>query len=423
MRYFSFFLTALIIYLYLPGIALAGNTLWQFQSIDTMKYSRDIAKEMLNNDSFNETIDRQVQIISSLGATHVAIATPYDAEFLPFLAKWVQAARKYNLNIWLKGNFSGWEGWFGYPAIDRSTHILKTKEFIINNSDLFKNGDIFSSCPECENGGPGDPRFTKDVIGYRNFLINEYETTKKIFAQIGKEVRTNVFPMNGDVAKLIMDKNTTQALDDLVCIDHYTASPDQFAEDIEILAKQSGGKIVLGEFGAPIPDINGKMNDSQQAEFVQKLLLALYKNKNLVAGVNYWTLTGGSTKLVNTDLTPRPAAGVIKNFFQPTIVSGTVTDPVGRPIGRALITTTDGINEQSNAEGKFSFPVPFGQTITIKAKAENYQTFAQKITTGEARELSLAVRLNPQTNNLLQTLMTFLKKLEAIFDRWGPTKV
>ena len=70
--------------------------------------------------------------------------------------------RKHGLSVWFRGNFSGWEEWFGYPKIKAYEHINKTRNFIINNPELFADGDIFTSCPECENGGPGDPRDTNN---------------------------------------------------------------------------------------------------------------------------------------------------------------------------------------------------------------------------------------------------------------------
>ena len=60
---------------------------WTFQSIDTMKYSRDVAREKLYDPSFDAIIDRQVGAIAETGATHVAIAVPYDEEFVPFLER------------------------------------------------------------------------------------------------------------------------------------------------------------------------------------------------------------------------------------------------------------------------------------------------------------------------------------------------
>ena len=123
-------------------------TWWEIQSIDTVKYSRDVAREKAKDFSYDEIIDNQVRLIAETGATHVAIGTPYDSEFVPFLSRWVKAARKYNLNVWFRGNLSGWEGWFGYKKITRAEHIQKIREFILGNGGLFAEGDIFSSCPE-----------------------------------------------------------------------------------------------------------------------------------------------------------------------------------------------------------------------------------------------------------------------------------
>ena len=63
--------------------------------------------------------------------------------------------------------------------------------------------------------------------------------------------------MNGDVAKLVMDKQTTASMDGIVVIDHYVATPEQLALDIRRIAEGSGGNVVLGEFGVPIPNIHG----------------------------------------------------------------------------------------------------------------------------------------------------------------------
>jgi len=163
---------------------------WVFSSIDTMKYSRDKARETLNQPLFNLTIDKQLSDIKATGANYVAIATPYDEEFYPILSRWVKLARKNHLKVWFRGNFSGWEGWFEYKKIDRSEHMRLTEQFLVNNLALFEDGDIFTACPECENGGPGDPRLTRDVTGHRKFLIDEYEITKKGFVKIKKWPQT-----------------------------------------------------------------------------------------------------------------------------------------------------------------------------------------------------------------------------------------
>lgn len=279
-----------------------------------MKYSRDLSREKLQDQSFNTVIDTQVQNIAKTGATHVAIATPYDEEFVPILTRWVQAARKYKLHVWFRGNFSGWEKWFDYPEISRDEHIAKTQLFILSHADLFVDGDVFSACPECENGGPGDPRRTGDITGHRNFLIAEYAVTKSAFKQVNKKVTSNYNSMNGDVARAIMDKETTSKLDGIVVIDHYVATPEQLTNDIREIANQAQGKVVLGEFGAPIPDINGDMTEAEQAAWLESALRKLITNKNLI-GVNYWVNVGGSTALWNDTGLPKKAVNTITKYF------------------------------------------------------------------------------------------------------------
>lgn len=287
---------------------------WQFQSIDTMKYSRDLSREKLANPLFIRTINEQVKQIAATGATHVAIATPYDEEFLPILKLWVSSARANHLKVWFRGNFSGWEQWFGYSSISREQHLTLTKKFIATHGDLFESGDVFSACPECENGGPGDPRTTGDVTGHRQFLIDEYNVTTEAFKQLNKDVISNYLSMNADVAKLVMDKETTKAVGGIVTIDHYVASPAQMITDIRQIAKDSGGQIVIGEFGAPIPDLHGDMSESEQAAWINNVLTRLSKEKEVV-GVSYWVNVGGSTELWDSKGKSRQAVAIVSSHY------------------------------------------------------------------------------------------------------------
>lgn len=291
--------------------------LWEFRAVDTVKYSRDVAGQMIDDPSFDAVINEQVADIASLGASHVAIATPYDQRFVPFLERWVRAAREHNLKVWFRGNFSGWENWFGYERITREEHKQLLKEFIINNPGLFDDGDIFTSCPECENGRPGDPRLNGDPEGHKKFLIEEYQISIESFGKINKKVNSGFYSMNYDVAKLIMDKETTQALGNIVVIDHYIKDAVQVAEDAKEISAISGGKVVLGEFGAPIPDIHGDYTEEQQSKWVEDGLSAAAKTPEII-GVNYWVNVGGSTRLWNDDGTRRKAADTLKSFYTTT---------------------------------------------------------------------------------------------------------
>ena len=288
---------------------------WEIQSIDTMKYSRDIGHDRLQDPTFVRQANMQVAAIAKTGVTHVAIATPYDNEFSPMLKLWVRAARRNNLKVWFRGNWSGWEGWYNYARMGPVEHQTKTREFIIANKSLFEDGDIFSSCPECENGPRVNVNVESDVNQHREFLIQEYQIAKQAFEEIGKDVDANYYSMNYDLAKAMMDTETTKAFDGIVVVDHYVADPRALARDMEEMAIRSGGSVVLGEFGAPIPDINGEMTPQEQKLWLEEAMEELVKVKQL-KGVNYWVNTGGTTAIWEENGSPRPALEIISRVFK-----------------------------------------------------------------------------------------------------------
>lgn len=351
-----------------PG---AVKHFWEVRSIDTMKFSRDLAREKLGDSEFDGVIEMQIRNISKTGATHVAIGTPYDEEFLPFLERWVGKAREHGLSMWFRGNWSGWEEWFEYPKIDRWEHLEKTARFIRDNNDIFEDGDIFSACPECENGGPGDPRFTGDVDGYRNFLSELYSTTQTAFEAINKDVTVNYFSMNGDVAYLVMDEATTAALGGVVTIDHYVAEPDELARDIEKIMKQSGGKVVLGEFGAPIPDIHGSFSGDEQGEWVREVLERLSELEGEMIGINYWLSVGGTSELWNENGAAKPVVETISSYFEPEVAVGVVVDESGLPIENATVIYGKE-TVLSDENGFFEIRYVKGVDSTFLVSAESY---------------------------------------------------
>lgn len=378
---------------------------WAVQSIDTVKYSRDLAREKLKDISFDETIELQVARIAKTGVTHLSVGTPYDEEFLPFLTRWVEVARRHDLNVWFRGNFSGWEGWFEYKKINREEHLAKTREFILDNGELFEDGDIFSPCAECENGGPGDPRQTKDIDGHRQFLIEEYKVAKAAFRAIGKSVATNYNPMNGDVANVIMDTETTKALGGVVVIDHYVASPDQLAKDIKGIARRSGGKVVLGEFGAPIPDIHGKFSEKQQAQWLERALTKTSTIPELV-GINYWTGFGGSSQLWDSKGEARPAVSELTKFYTPKVLYGYVRNELGKPIAKAML-SGDLKTIETGKNGEFHFPY-VSKDIVLKVTAEGY---LDKGLTSLNEEFVADVIMEKKGENLIFKIQKSLYKL------------
>lgn len=377
---------------------------WKFQSIDTMKYSRDVSREKLNDTSFDETISEQTKQIASTGATHVAIATPYDEEFYPILKRWVEAARRNNLKVWFRGNWSGWEGWFEYPKITREEHIKKTEDFIKKHKDIFEDGDVFTACPECENGGPGDPRRSGDVEGHRVFLIEEYRVTKRAFREINKDVASNFNSMNGDVARVVMDRQTTKAMDGIVTIDHYVATPQKLINDIGEISRSSGGKVVLGEFGAPIPDIHGNMNEEDQASWIREAMYELIRSSE-VAGLNYWTNVGSSTALWQEDGKEKEAASALRSFYKATVVRILVKDEAGSSVKDVKI-SLNGKEYSPDSKGDIHLPY-FENLKEIELTADGY--FSKNTMLTDSENLTIVVvKKNP---DLVYKVLRVLKNL------------
>ena len=121
--------------------------------------------------------------------------------------------------------------------------------------------------------------------------------------------------MNFDVAKLIMDKETARALGGLVVIDHYVKSPRKLSEDITYLANEADAQILLGEFGAPIPDIHGVFSEQEQADWINQSL-DLISGQGEVIGLNYWVSHGGTTAIFNSRNSQKPAAYILEKYFR-----------------------------------------------------------------------------------------------------------
>lgn len=362
----------------------AADRFFTVQAIDTMKFSRDVAREKISDSSYDQEIEIQIKNIARTGATHVGIGTPYDNEFIPYIKRWVDTARSNDLKIWFRGNFSGWEGWFDYPKIGQKEHLEMLKDFLSRNPDLFEDGDVFTSCPECENGGEGDPRTTGDVEGFRAFLQEENSIAQEAFSRMHKQVSTNYYSMNGDVAQLVMNKGTTSRLGGVITIDHYVSTPQKLGSDIRTMAQNSGGKVVLGEFGAPIPDIHGKMTEQEQADWVDRALTEIIKG-NKVESVSYWTNRGGSTMLWNDDDTPRKVVGVLTKYYKPYIIQGNVLDLSDKPLDGVKVSSN--IAESKSVAGSYSIPT-VSRVTKLRFSKPGYMDVFRTITVTENTEVS-----------------------------------
>lgn len=290
------------------------NGTWQFASIDTMKQSRDGARDARITPAF---ISSEIRAIKELGATHVAIATPYDDEFVPILTEWVAQTRRQGLKIWFRGNFCAFdrqygtanEGWFGYPhEPDETKHHERIRYFLTNYPDLFQKDDMFTPWPEPENV----INFYENPQRYYDFLTTSYQTTAQAFGDIGKGDGIQInFSMNGDVARRLTPE-VVQAIGNTVVIDHHVDDPRRMGEYIQAIVDLYGKttNLIIGEFGA-----SQEMSELQQAQFVEQLLQQIEQFPHNINGVNYWVLRGGPSGLLTEDGFPKKVTEIIKNHY------------------------------------------------------------------------------------------------------------
>jgi hypothetical protein len=304
---------------------------WDYRCIDTMKISRDMARalveELNTTSSVPNIIPLMVGKVKGANANMISFGTPYDGEFIPLLKVEIAEAEKQNLQVWLRGNLSGWEGWFEYERFEQhNDHHRLTKEFILNNPTLFVNEGrsrvkFFSPSPEPENGFENVWESTQRQEVFKEWLLASYANSRQALDEIGATDTTVIFSFNGDVAK-ILPPELIHA-DHPVIIDHYIEQPEQYLADIQALHQLYSAQVGLGEFGAPIADIHGSMTEEQQAEIVKEILLVLSEHGMLIPLINYWHLwdphsidSSNSTALLNADGSERLVYQVIQDFFR-----------------------------------------------------------------------------------------------------------
>lgn len=381
--------------------------LWEIRSVDTMKTSRDKARDKLADASYDAAIDKQLSAIRSLGANYVALGTPYDDEFIPYLTRWVKHARQHKLKVWFRGNFSRWEGWFEYPKdMTPDEHLTATASFIKKNPDLFEDGDIFDPCPECENAKYWPQPAANGQ--FNEFLMSQKTVTESSFRQIDRQVMSNVFSVIGGRAREVMAPQTAAALGNVVTIDHYIKDPKNMGEYIHYFATDLGARTLVGEYGAPIPDINGDITEVDQAAHVDAVLGELYKGRRDVYGINYYVLSEGTTALLNDDGTEREAAQVVKKYFSPAVITGTVSNTLGDALDGVVVATSDGFSTvETDKNGYYTLVVP-AEPVQISFESAVHLPVVEIIDVQVGGRVSQNVVMNPLEKNFLYKLKLFL---------------
>ena len=371
------------------------TTFWQHQCVDTMKYSRDTARAWKGRElELDALIAKQMDAIVELGANCVSLGTPYNEEFVPFVGKWVTAARARNLHVWFRGNLSEFEGWFSYPRLTNlGDHHAKIYSYVTSNPELFQEGDIFTPSPESENRILSSGWGNANTTALKNFLVESFNNCQRAFGYVAKPVQCGYFSSNGDVASKVMDKPTLSKVGNISVIDHYVKDAARMETDIKNLNSKFGAFVFLGEFGAPIPDINGALTEDQQDKLITSFLDVFYRNRKIIRGLNYWTLTGGSTALYNNDLTTHvKAADSIKKYFKPAQLVGSVTENKKPVVGVSV--KVDGVQVAvTDGNGSYSLLLLEGSYVyTVGGNGYTSKTFSGSVKIGE--RVNQAVELN-----------------------------
>ena len=297
---------------------------WPIQSVSSMKETKD----RICGQRDQAFIDRWVGKAKELGANYVAVETPYDnpncGSSVDYTWRWINAIRSQGLGVWHRHMPLAFEGIYDTPK-QKSDYLSLIGDYIRNNREMFKEGDIFTPIPEPQNGGIAGVTYCAHGIcvfdnreHFNRWLREAIDVSENAFSQIGLsgKVKIGYFGFDGFVAwgsnnpdwSGILEDATIQKMGNLT-IDHYPELIGQTMEQglNEVMAKYPGLPIVIGEWGsAGNTDIEEQVRSSMSAA-----------KRPGVVGFNYWHLgLGGNEALINEEFSNRPQFDDVQSFFK-----------------------------------------------------------------------------------------------------------
>jgi uncharacterized protein YegP (UPF0339 family) len=151
------------------------------------------------------------------------------------------------------------------------------------------------------------------------------------------------------------------------------------------------------------------MTDQQQADFVNQVLSVLYKDRDFIPMVNYWVIQGGTTALLNDDGGPKPVANVLKNYYEPTVLRGQVTDAFGQGLSGVEI-TNGSYQALTDTQGNFDFLVP-AQNVKLIFQKEGYESISVTISALQKTTYQVNAQLQSRSSGLKYVLKYLTYKL------------
>lgn len=310
---------------------------FRIRSIDTQVVSKHWAGVSA------EMIKEQVSAIKSLGANYVAIGTPYDE--VDDMRMWVREIHAQGMHVWFRSHWLEWEGDNNRPAIMTPDQYLeKTSQFILDNRDLFAEGDAFTVAVEAEQAGVGPGKRFLNWEEYKQFLLLEITVANNSFKKIemDRKIHTNWLSMNGWVAQNVITPELAKQIG-LITVDHFSPqsdtigvfdSPDRIAKmmssDLDSMYSRLNVPIFLGEWGYQI----NQESDEEHQKAVAEAVLSKLVVKQFLIGVNYWVHMGHYSRLFNDNggmiTRERSVANTVRYFYtdgQSAITPLTTTSP------------------------------------------------------------------------------------------------
>jgi hypothetical protein len=335
----------LVLALCAPGEADAAPAGWIATSIDTMKESLDRS----DDPTTQAQIDQHVAELAALNPTHITVDVPMDRPAR--YAMWVDSIRAHSRKVWHRP--MEW----GYPDPPAATDVGVTpaiyldhlRQFILQNSELFRPGDILDGDSEADGNAywrrfseidwwnlsnpPLTLTYTQACDEFNRYLLDLTSVADDALAQSGVTgVETRVRSLNPwwATANCLKD-DTIAALGGYLTIDAAdeagrpggtTAAVVAGEWDLRLEtwhAYRPKATIVFGEYGYAN---DMAVDDTTQAQ-VLSAVLDVIGSKPYVNGLNYWVGAGGPGRGGYTNIltgtsgawSPRPAAFEIARFY------------------------------------------------------------------------------------------------------------
>lgn len=323
-------------------ITVTSNPTWVLQSVDLMKYTKDVVCGTQPSDTFiANSISRAVE----LGATHVGIATPYEnptcGSSRDLAVRWITAARAAGLKIWHRHAHLAFEGIYSTSKTkspDGTRFHTATANWITANADLIAPGDIFTPEAEPQNGGIagvtycGNPSVCQfsSAADFNEWLRTAQLVSKLALQANGFDVATTLGDSNGVFVGLYgfdgfvtwgndnpdhvgtskLEASTVAAMDNIIAIDHYPSAQSMATDLDEAHAMWPNAQYVIGEYGT----IGATTETARQT--AAEDAFSAFAARSWIKGVNYWHLHWSNEGLLNTDFTKRANFTVVEGYYK-----------------------------------------------------------------------------------------------------------